>query len=138
MGRKQATPEQQAAAAERRQRFYEIAKKIGAMPDEERAALAGKMAGAVMVTGRGLSVHNSCLVYMQRPDATILGGFHQWRKAGRAVRKGERGLMVWAPAGKLDADGDMVAASVDGEGRQRFVPVTVFDVAQTDAAGVTA
>lgn len=138
MGRKQATPEQQAAAAARRERFYAIAKTVGAMPDNERAALAASMGGCVMVTGRPLSVHNSCLAWFQNSNATMLGGFHQWRAAGRQVRKGERGILLWAPAGKRDADGAIVAPSVDGEGRQRFVPITVFDVSQTDPAGVTA
>src|SRR5262249_5129698 len=52
-----------------------------------------------------LSAFNSCLVLRQLPNASMVGGFRQWLDKGRAVRKGEHGLMIWLPTkGKDDAD----------------------------------
>ena len=43
------------------------------------------------------SFHNVCLIARQRPDATRVAGFHAWRKLGRFVRKGEKGIAILAP-----------------------------------------
>ena len=40
---------------------------------------------------------NALLIATQRPNATRVAGFHTWRKLGRAVRKGEKGIMILAP-----------------------------------------
>lgn len=121
------TEAQRAAAEERRAAFRELAQRVGALSDEERAQVAARMGGVVTVDGRALSVLNTCLVAFQRDDATIVGGFRQWLAAGRAVRKGERGLAIWAPSGRKEESDD------EGEDtRPGFVMVTVFDVSQTD------
>src|SRR5262245_60562438 len=104
MARREATPEQKAKAEERSARFRELAETIAAMSDEARAAMAERMP-IVTIEGRTLSPHNACLIGTQNPDATMVGGFQQWIKAGRCVRKGEHGLMMWAPtAGTLKQD----------------------------------
>src|SRR5262249_40830319 len=102
----------------------------------ERARMAEQMAGAVTIEGRHISMHNACLLACQRPDATLIGGFQQWRQHGRVVRKGEHGLMIWAPVkGREGADvTTMPQPSELTTDRPRFIMVTVFDVTQTDAA----
>jgi hypothetical protein len=40
---------------------------------------------------------NALLIASQRPTATHVAGFHTWRKFGRHVRKGEKGIMILAP-----------------------------------------
>ena len=125
--RRPLTAAQQAASDARRAGFREVARKVAAMPEAERAALAARISPAT-IEGHALSVHNACLVWMQRPGATILGGFRQWLAAGRQVRKGEHGLMVWAPT--ASKRGPVDAAD---EERVGFVPITLFDITQTDA-----
>jgi hypothetical protein len=134
--RRQPTPEQQAAAAARRERFKVLCKRVADMSDEERSALAGQMGAVVTVEGRVLSVHNTCLIASQCPTATVVGGFAQWLKQGRAVRKGEHGLMIWVPiAQRRKGEGEPAPiAEPTGEevsDRQRFIMATVFDVSQT-------
>lgn len=130
MKRKTLTPDQIAARDERRARFTIIAKQIADMTDEGRAALALSMVAAVTIEGRSLSVNNACLVAIQNPAATLLGGFQQWRQHGRTVRKGEHGIMIWAPTQRT------TTPDADGSDGPKFITVTVFDVAQTDAIGV--
>jgi hypothetical protein len=126
--RRQLTAAQQAASEERRQRMQAIAGKIAAMPEDARAALAAQCP-IVTIEGRALSIHNACMVAVQCPNATIVGGFQQWRKAGRFVRKGEHGLAIWIPKLKTGDD-----APADAESAERwFILGTVFDVSQTDA-----
>lgn len=134
------TDEQRAQADARRARFRDLVRQVAAMTDADREALAVRMAGVVTTEGRSLSVHNSILLACQRPSATIVGGFQQWRGQGRHVRKGEHGLMIWAPVRRADAS-DAPGASEPGPAeldsdRPRFVMVSVFDVGQTEAQPV--
>ena len=77
------------------------------------------------------SWHNTLLIATQRPDATRVAGFKAWKKLERHVRKGEKGIMIFAPCpfkGEVERD--------DGETEERegifFKPVHVFDVSQTE------
>lgn len=136
------SPDQIEARDARRLKFSGLAKQIADMPDNDRAALAARMAGAVTIEGRSLSAGNACLIALQDPNATILGGFQQWRQHGRTVRKGEHGIMIWAPTQRREKPAPAGAAAVlepaagEPSDRPGFIMVTVFDVAQTDAIGV--
>ena len=43
------------------------------------------------------SLSNQLLIFAQRPDATRVMGYQAWRHAGYQVRKGEKGIMIYAP-----------------------------------------
>jgi len=45
------------------------------------------------------SWHNQLLIMFQRPDATLVRGFHGWKDVGRYVKKGETGIRILAPSG---------------------------------------
>ena len=129
MNRRAATPEQRAQAEERRNRFRALARQIASMSPEARAELAARI-NPVTVEGRPLSVYNACLLASQLAAVTLVGGFRQWRRAGRHVRKGEHGLALWIPRAAPKE-----APEADGEaepGEVRFLIGTVFDVSQTD------
>jgi antirestriction protein ArdC len=83
---------------------------------------------------RNHSLANQLLIWSQDPDATWCLGFRAWQGQKRWVRKGERGIKIWAPltkTTKTDAepspDGSDTARTIYG-----FRLVTVFDVRQTD------
>ena len=95
------------------------------------------------------SVNNTMLIYMQRPDATLVAGFNKWRdQFERNVMKGEKGIKIIAPTPfkkkieeqKLDPDTKLPMLDADGKVIMEekeikipmFRPVTVFDVSQTD------
>lgn len=95
------------------------------------------------------SVNNTMLIYMQRPDATLVAGFNKWRdQFERNVKKGEKGIKIIAPTPfkkKIEEqklDPDTKQPMLDAEGKvimeekeikiPMFKPVTVFDVSQTD------
>jgi len=129
--RRKATPEQKARAKERRKQFALLARQIAKMDEGERIRLASKVQ-IHSIEGRTLSVHNQCLLALQRPDATVVGGFRQWKRAGRCVRKGEHGSMIWVPtlpADKRDTNEEHPEESETSD--LRFLVATVFDVAQT-------
>jgi antirestriction protein ArdC len=52
---------------------------------------------AAMGHFRRYSWGNVLLITSQRPEATHVAGFHTWRDLGRFVKKGERGIMIFAP-----------------------------------------
>ena len=74
------------------------------------------------------SPSNAWLIHMSKPDATHVAGFHHWKKLGRFVHKGEKGIPILAPLiYKEDPDDNDSASTVRG-----FRVVHVFDVSQTD------
>lgn len=78
------------------------------------------------------SGRNAQLIVMQRPTATEVHGYGEWKGLGRKVRKGERGIRILVPAGAL-AGSEPTEAKPDGEkGRQLFKIGYVFDHAQTE------
>lgn len=134
------TTEQIAKRDARRAQFRALWKQVGNMPELERIQLSNKL-GLITPDGHAFSLGNAMLIAIQRPNATVLGGFRQWLKHGRAVRKGEHGCMIWVPCGGKSntaaLDGSTSNSAVtDGAptetGDTRFIIGTVFDISQTD------
>jgi len=129
------TPEQEAARAARREKFRALVKQVAAMSDEERAHLTCRVGAVLTCEGRALSLHNTCLLLMQCPSVSMVGGFRQWIKAGRVVRKGEHGQMIWLPLGAgKEADAETGEPGKEA-GDLHFIIGTVFDVSQTQEIG---
>ena len=89
------------------------------------------------------------LIYMQKPDATLVAGFNKWKNQfERHVKKGEHGITIIAPTPykkkieEMKRDPDTHAPILDADGKAvmekkeieipMFRPVKVFDVSQTD------
>jgi len=82
------------------------------------------------------SFGNVMLIALQKPDATRVAGFRTWKKLGRFVMKGEKGIVIIAPMiiKPKEMDGNEQKESDGDEDRPilRFKAVYVFDVSQTD------
>ena len=80
------------------------------------------------------SMSNSILIWMQRPTARHCMGFKTWTKHGRRVRKGERGLTVFAPVLARPTKAE-IAAGIDPDKKTvvAFRTATTFDYEQTEA-----
>ena len=104
---------------------------------------------SVMSKFHRYSVNNTMLIYMQRPDATLVAGFNKWKNQfERHVKKGEHGITIIAPTPykkkieEMKRDPDTHALILDADGKAvmeekeieipMFRPVKVFDVSQTD------
>lgn len=70
------------------------------------------------------SASNTILIWLQRPEASRVAGYKAWQKLNRQVRKGEKGISIFAPMIYKNED--------DEEEIKGYRPVTVFDVSQTD------
>lgn len=78
------------------------------------------------------SFNNCMLIAIQFPSATLIQGFHAWRKVGRSVKKGEKGIGIIAPMVGKKQDDD-AQSNDDGEKTVfGFKVVHVFDVSQTE------
>ncbi len=80
------------------------------------------------------SLNNQLLIACQRPDATRVAGYQAWRKLGRQVRRGEKGIRILAPMVRRVSedqtnsdDAGVVHRVISG-----FRVVSVFDIAQTE------
>lgn len=92
------------------------------------------------------SFRNTLLISLQRPDATQIAGFNVWRKLGRHVKSGEKGIAIFAPVlirkkkRKADHEKDSLLPSPEqpdtGNSDDDIVihyrVAYIFDVAQTD------
>lgn len=80
------------------------------------------------------SLGNQLLIAMQRPDATRVAGFHVWRKLGRSVRKGEKGIAIMVPHVRRvrDEANDDSEAAAPVRAVTRFGTGYVFDISQTE------
>jgi len=132
------TTEQKAKAAERRERFRALAKQVADMPEEARAQILMRVGAVLTCDGRQLSLTNTMLLVSQCPTVSLVGGFRQWIKAGRAVRKGEHGHMIWVPLKPRDEASVPAPVEPNGHARAKetesemhFMVGTVFDVSQT-------
>jgi antirestriction protein ArdC len=75
------------------------------------------------------SAGNVMLIMAQRPDASRVAGYNHWKELGRYVKKGERGIAIFAPVTyKIKAEDD------DAEFTRLvgFKVVYTFDISQTD------
>ena len=80
------------------------------------------------------SFTNSFLIFIQNPNATKVAGFRQWEeKFFRRVKKGAKGIMIFAPVTKK-ADGEEGVNPGEDEKRiiSTFKAVYVFDIADTE------
>lgn len=86
---------------------------------------------------------NSVLIWMQRKNATRVAGFQTWKKLGRWVKKGEKGIAILAPctvkvaasstSSESAEESNTSDSTIAGTRRaMRFRPVHVFDISQTE------
>ena len=103
---------------------------------------------SVMSRFHRYSLNNTMLIYLQKPDASLVAGFEKWKKQfGRHVKKGEHGITIIAPTPfkkkveEVKLDPETKAPLLDKDGNAiieekeinipMFKPVKVFDVSQT-------
>lgn len=93
------------------------------------------------------SYNNNLLIMLQRPDATFCQSYTGWKKMGRFVKRGEKGIRILAPTpfkidreqnkldergqAILDKDGEPVKETVQID-MTGFKPVSIFDLSQTE------
>ncbi len=83
------------------------------------------------------SAQNLILIFHQKPNATYVQGFSEWKHKGRKVRKGEKGISIFAPiivkqeVEKEDPEtGDTVKETI--ERLKGFKIAYIWDISQTE------
>ena len=86
---------------------------LGLRPLDRRTIRIGVPGAAGRLGSRGVdkpyalasySAKNQERILAQCPDASDVRGFHAWLKAGRVVRKGQKGIKIVAPV--MGGDGN--------------------------------
>ena len=130
---------------EKKEKIIRIRKTLSEMTEEQRQAIADKF-GIVTVEGHLLTAHNQCfLVAQSELNFSIVGGYKQWQKAGRSVRKGEHGFYIFVPSKSKE---ESLVSPNGGENSAResvpsgevssdddtpfFFTAVVFDISQTE------
>ena len=87
------------------------------------------------------SFRNLLMIWSQREDATKVAGFRAWQKLGRMVKKGEKGIAIFAPMpfkqkekneGKRIRTDKNERKSDEEVTMMGFKVVHVFDISQTE------
>jgi antirestriction protein ArdC len=78
------------------------------------------------------SFNNHLMIFIQRPDATVVAGFNRWKSLGRHVKKGQKGIAIFAPCKyktkvETESGDEKSVQQIRG-----FRVVHVFDISQTE------
>jgi hypothetical protein len=89
----------------------------------------------------GYSINNLFLILAQMPQATHVAGFRTWQKLNRTIKKGEKGIRIFAPVmlkKNTDKDGKEENRDnkkfEDNEFIRYYRTVCVFDQSQTEGS----
>lgn len=118
------TPEAKAA---RQEKIKAIRAKLASVTPEEKKHIA-ENCYVTTVEGHVLSPTNTAMLYFQSAGKTptVVAGYNQWKKAGRQVKKGEHGSIIFAPGKNRKAEEGADEKDIF------FFAVTVFDISQTE------
>jgi hypothetical protein len=108
-----------------------IAQATEALAGELEAGKSEQLQTYLAAIGRfhRYSVGNAILIWLQRPTATRVAGYHTWQQLGRQVRRSEKAISIMAPiVQRLPTEDE----NEDEERVVAFRPAQVFDVSQTD------
>lgn len=121
------------AAIKRREGLVALAETVSTMtPEELKEFLPCEV---ITIERKTLSPRNTFLVLQQLNTATVVGGFNQWRAAGRCVRKGSKALGIWVPMtprSAAEAPEAPEATTEPAKKYRRFIIGNVFDISQTE------
>ncbi len=78
------------------------------------------------------SLANQMLIFAQRPDATHVLGYRAWNNAGYQVRKGEKGIAIYAPMRFTREEPGDDLGTLESHSRTGFRVAYVFDLAQVE------
>lgn len=135
-------------AEKREQQMYEITKKLEEGVKELFTSERYTEYLKTMSKFYKYSFHNTVLIALQRPEATLVAGYSAWQKNfHRQVKKGEKGIQIIAPSQrkekelveKFDPETNELILGPDGQPETEVVEhvvsdfrvVRVFDVSQT-------
>jgi len=107
--------------------------KIASLKEAAILVSENEVAAFLARTAKKYSPLNVQMIISQNPEASVVAGYNAWKEAGRVVRKGEKGIAIFAPISKKNEETDK--SDIYG-----FRAVYVFDIKQTDevATGVAA
>lgn len=111
-----------------KEKVSEILKKAGEIDLKE---FAKKLANF-----HNYSLCNYFMIMIQKPTASQCAGFYAWKKLGRYIKKGEKGIMILAPREyiprEIRQDDTLTDEQKEQQKRVCFVSAYVFDISQTD------
>jgi len=82
---------------------------------------------------RKYSFNNTLMIFFQKPDATLCAGYKTWEKCGRKVKKGEKGIAIFAPRTyRQEVEDEETGENYLVTRLAGFRVVHVFDITQTD------
>ena len=124
---KDLTPEQKEKMEERKKKRVEMYAAIKNAPEPEKP-----ITGYVSVEGHEYSGRNQMFLAWQGCEFGKLGGFQQWRKLGRRVKKGSKGYDIMMPLKKAHKDEE--GRKVENEEDVFFTWAVLFHESQTEAS----
>jgi hypothetical protein len=109
---------------DRQSKIKELRTKLSSLNESQRNEII-KHGIVTNIDGHILSLHNTLLVHLQSSDfiPSVVAGFNQWIKQGKAVKRGQHGIMIFFPVGNKNDDNEVISPT-------NFYTATVFDISQ--------
>ena len=134
-------PEPKPASTERVRKLTDDA--LNRLAEELKAGRSDTLKAylAAMARFHRYSWTNTILIQSQRPTATRVAGYHTWRDLGRWVKRGEKGIAIYAPIVTKVREPEASPRPSDTSNERRvtgFRAAYVFDVEQTEGKAMPA
>lgn len=107
-------------------------KKLAETVDMERKGTRFAEILDTMAKFHKYSFNNSILIRLQQPEARRVAGFQTWKKLGRFVKRGEKGIHILAPLVRKKVLENKEGEEQEFQVLRGFMAVTVFDISQTE------
>lgn len=115
-------------------KIKELVKKLAEFDENQRKELAEKLYIITTCESHRLSEDNSILIHCQNKTEipiTMVGGYRQWTRHNRQVKKGAHGFLIRYPMKPKKEEKQQEETSNDNE-TTHFWWAYVFDVSQTE------
>ncbi|HNC59609.1 MAG TPA: ArdC family protein [Leptospiraceae bacterium] len=119
--------------AEKKDRLRKLSKMVSEMSESERLERFG--GNVISCEGKSFSAFNTYFMIAQNEKCTLVGGFEQWKKQGRQVKKGETAMAIWIPAPFASKEAEVIPAGDANEnkaGKRFILRNCMFDISQTE------
>jgi hypothetical protein len=110
--------------ADRRQKHQDAAQRLETMLNDLMDTDTFRRYLTAMSRFHRYSWANVAMILSQRPTATRVNSYKRWQGIGRQVKQGEKGIAIWTPRTRKNADGDHELTG--------FGIGYIFDISQTD------
>jgi len=115
----------------KQQRIRQFLQAYRNLSDKQKGEILDKIQ-ALSIEGRPYSPTNQCLLAMQEGQKGTYGGFNQWRQAGKKIKKGAKGFLIFFPSKSGHSSNEPSEEGEEDTTAMRFFCTYIFHESQVE------